>query len=245
MDDKKKKYIIIGAVVLVVLYFVFIRKKEDKNDGSQAFESISSKVASSGAAISTATKVTISEEDEEYQLLLRELADLHGGKLPSYATGYSVALLKAEIASLKKMQEAYKEYAELEDDDIQLSDAELAEKYNTIASITALINEVKARKQKEAAAAAEHRSYLERLADNFIKNATAYPGLGAATLSKYNWDTGMLMEIKALSAADKKELNKIFLEKTDGKGILCCSYQAEAKSLWKYQKSMEIPYYHS
>lgn len=104
--------------------------------------------------------------------------------------------------------------------------------------IQALLERAQAEVNRKKQAEQTRRNQLSQLCDKFIANATAYPGAGATTLSKYNWDTAMLMDIKALPAAEKRIMNELLLEKTGGKGILCCSYQAEAKSLWKYHKTI-------
>lgn len=106
------------------------------------------------------------------------------------------------------------------------------------AQVQALIEKANAQIASKKKVEAEHRNHLSQLCDKFIHNATVYPGIGAATLSKYHWDEAMLMEIKALPAADKKTMNELLLEKTNGQGIKCCSYQAEAKSLWKFHKTI-------
>lgn len=143
----------------------------------------------------------------------------------------------ASISAGKARDAKVKEYETL-----CASNSKYVTKENTdgknAAQIQTLIDKANATIASKKRAEEEHLAHLSQLCDKFITNATVYPGIGAATLSKYNWDTGMLQEIKKLSREDKSTMNKLLLQKTNNQGIKCCSYQAEAKSLWKYHKTI-------
>ncbi len=168
MDDKKKKYIIIGAIVIVILYFLFIRNSDDKS-GETAYKTVAGNAGKSLSAITTSSKIEMSAENEEHQVLLTKLANLNGGVLPKGATAASDKVLKEMISNLQALKDAYAEYAKLEDDDLQMTDEELVDKgYTNLAAINGLIEEVKKRQKKEAWN--ERKKYIEDLVNSFYDN---------------------------------------------------------------------------
>ena len=208
MDDKTKKYILIGAVVLVVLYFVW----KNSQKGSQSQEDASMQQAASALSqdmptIGTASERQRSEEDEEYQSLLRKYSELCGGKLPKGATDYSTNMLKDQIKAVEALQKAWLEYAKAEENEsIQKDLATLMDSgVNTVALIQQLTSEVKARYQKER---------LKGLLDAFITTCNNYGYImNPAGAKRQEWDTSTLIKIMALPDSDLKVLSNMVKER--------------------------------
>ena len=209
--DSKKKYIIIGIVVLVVIVLIYLLKNgnnEDEDKATSAYNKIAERAGRSNSEIGNSSAVVKNEEDEEYQNLLIEYADLNGDVLPAGAKSLTAAGLRARIKSLRALKTAYNEYVKVETDaSKQLSADELAENYKTAEDVYALIEEVKERQLKER---------LTVLCNSFIENAKNNGNGGSCWKKAQAWDESVLQELLVLTDSEKKVFNTLFRELTKG-----------------------------
>lgn len=233
--------IIGGAAVLAGgVYVVSKRSGTTKQAANQTLEQVQASVLAGNtksvatSAGETSQNVVMDAATEEYNMA-RERYRMITGSYPPRS--WTLEMVNAWIEEQSRKEELLKQYVSLVSANATYVTRENTDEL-TYQQIQSLITKTQNTIDAAKAAERKHKAGLEELCDRFIACATAYPGIGAATLSKYKWDESMLMEIKALSPDDKKMLNTILLEKTDGMGIYCCSYQAEAKSKWKYHKSI-------
>ena len=204
--------VILGGVAAVAGGAYLLSKKSSRADAPMTNEQVAASVAANNAKVVTgasedaAQNVVMDAATEEYNMA-RERYRMVAGSYPPRS--WSVQMIDAWIEEQSKKEELLKEYVVLVSANSSYVERENTDEL-TYQQLQALINKtnstIDAKKKEEA----KHRKALEDKCDKFIANATAYPGIGAATLSKYNWDTA----------------------------LLCCSYQAEAKSLWKYHKTI-------
>lgn len=231
---------ILGGAAVLAGGAYLLSKKSSGNVTPMTTEQLAASVAANNAKVVTgasedaAENVVMDAATEEYNMA-RERYRMVAGSYPPRS--WSVQMIDAWIEEQSKKEELLKEYVVLVSTNSSYVERENTDEL-TYQQLQALIDKTNSTINAKKSDEAKRRKALEDKCDKFITNATAYPGIGAATLSKYKWDTALLEDIAALPASDKRLLNEIFLEKTGGQGIKCCSYQAEAKSLWKYHKTI-------
>lgn len=231
---------ILGGAAVLAGGAYLLSKKSSGEATPMTTEQLAASVAANnakavtGASEDAAKNVVMDAATEEYNMA-RERYRMVAGSYPPRS--WSVQMIDAWIEEQSKKEELLKEYVVLVSTNSSYVERENTDEL-TYQQLQALIDKTNSTINAKKAEEAKRRKALEDKCDKFIANATAYPGIGAATLSKYKWDTALLEDIAALPASDKRLLNEIFLEKTGGQGIKCCSYQAEAKSLWKYHKTI-------
>ncbi len=219
----KSKILFVGAIVIVVLLLYLNKNKStksaDEEEADNAFSNISDKLTSGIGTITSASSVSKTVEDEEYQNLLIEYKRLNGGILPPGATSLTTAQLQSAVKSLEKLNNAINQYYEIESDDVQLSAEQLAEKgIDTVEEIQSLINETKARQKKE---------YLTGLCTKFITTCNNFGDIWNPAGAK-SWDTSILNEIMTLSLSDTQQLNRIFRDRAE------CKYPENFSAGQKY-----------
>lgn len=221
----KKKILFLAAFFIVITLLLFKKSGDsnesaDEKEAGEAFSNLSDKLTSGLGSIGSASSTTKTVEDEEYQNLLLEYKRLAGGTLPAGATSLTTAQLKTAVKSLEKLNTAINQYYEIEDDSVQLSSEQLADKgIDTVEEVQRLIKETQARQLKEK---------LTKLCEAFITTCNSYGDIWNPAGAK-QWDVSTLNQIINLTVSETQELNKIFQSK---KGQ--CNYPENFSATKKY-----------